>query len=130
MNKKKKTDILMLSEADPKGGPPPTDNFFPERALLRSKTLDAPRLGIAVGLAWAIMFLLISLIVWIFGTGSVLDFFELIYPGFTANAFLGILIGFAWSFVYGFLLGLLIGLIYNSLVRHHVAENESWETYG
>lgn len=122
--------ILVFSEADPKSGPPPTDMFFPERSRLRANLLDAPKLALAVGLAWAIMFLIISLVVWISGSGTVLSFFELIYPGFTSDAFVGLLIGIAWSFLYGLLFGLLIGMIYNSLARYQVVEHESWEAYG
>ncbi len=122
--------ILVFSEADPKTGPPPTDNLYPERTLLRANLLDTPKLGLAVGLAWAILFVLISLLVWIFGTGTVLSFFDLIYPGFTTNSFLGILIGFAWSFLYGLIFGLLIGIIYNSLAREQVSQWESWEAFG
>ena len=122
-------NILALTDVDSKGGPPPTDMASREASLLRSSFLDALKLGIAIGLAWAIVFLLISLIVWISGRGTVLAFFEAIYPGFAPTAIGGILIGFAWSFLYGLVFGVIIGVVYNSLVRKSVLDSEGFETY-
>lgn len=124
-----KSNIIVLTDADPKAGPPGTDMIFSERTMLRSNLFDVSKLGIAIGLGWGIMFIIISVIVWISGAGTVLNFFELIYPGFVSNTILGILIGFAWSFLYGFISGIIIGIIYNSLVRLNVLYGESWETH-
>lgn len=122
-------NILLLTDADSKGGPPPTDMLSREMSLLRTNFLDSVKLGVAVGLGWGIMFVIISLIVWASGRGTVLDFFKLLYPGFDPNALVGIVLGFAWSALYGLLFGVIIGIIYNSLVRRSVLEGESWETY-
>jgi len=127
MNNLKEFNLLLLT--DPQGGPPGTDPYYPEKWTLGAQLLDAVKLSIAISLAWGIMFLLISLIVWISGNGTVLDFFKLIYPGFNPTLFLGIIIGFAWSVLYGFIFGIVIGIIYNSLVRTKVVNGESWETF-
>ncbi len=119
--------VMLLT--DPQTGPPPTDMFFSRSSQIKTNLIDTLRLGIAIGLAWAIMFIIISIIVWISGS-SALGFFKLIYPGYISNTFLGIAVGFAWSFVYGFIFGIIIAILYNSLVRKTILESEGWETYG
>lgn len=120
--------VILLT--DPRTGPPPagTDMFFSRASQVKTNLIDSVRFGIAVGLAWAIMFVLISIIVW-FSSSSALGFFKLIYPGYISNAIVGIAIGFAWSFVYGFIFGIIIAILYNSLVRKTILESEGWESY-
>ncbi|MDQ7062837.1 MAG: hypothetical protein Q9P90_01195 [candidate division KSB1 bacterium] len=125
-----KTTLLMLSEADPKSGPPPTDNYYPDRSRFNSALLDAPKFGIALGLASALIFLIISLLVAFSGAGHVLSFFELIFPDFSVNTMFGMVLGVLEMFVFGFILGLFIAILYNSLMRHQIQENESWEVLG
>ena len=122
--------LLMLSEADPKSGPPPTDNYYPDRSRFNSALLDAPKFGIALGLASALIFLIISLLVAFSGAGHVLSFFELIFPGFSVNTIFGMVLGILEMFVFGYILGLSIAILYNSLMRHQIQENESWEVLG
>ncbi len=130
MNGSNQENILLLSDADSKGGPPATDIFYSERALLRSGLFDSVKLGAALGLAWALMFLLMSLIVLFSGQSAVLQLFELIYPGMDLqNSFTVVSVGVVFSFVYGFLFGLITGVIYNSFVRKSVLESESFETF-
>jgi tetrahydromethanopterin S-methyltransferase subunit F len=118
--------VMLLT--DPQTGPPPTDMFFSRSSQIKTNLIDTLRFGIAIGLAWAIMFIIISIIVWISGS-SALGFFEIIYPGYISNAISGIAVGFAWSFVYGFIFGIIIAILYNSLVRKTILESEGWETY-
>jgi tetrahydromethanopterin S-methyltransferase subunit F len=124
-----KEQVTLLT--DPQTGPPPasTDMFFSRSSQIKTNLIDTLRFGIAIGLAWAIMFVIISIIVWISGS-SALGFFEIIYPGYISNAISGIAVGFAWSFVYGFIFGIIIAILYNSLVRKTIFESEGWETYG
>lgn len=130
MNGSNQENILLLSDADSKGGPPATDIFYSERALLRSGLFDSVKLGAALGLAWALMFLLMSLIVLFSGQSAVLQLFELIYPGMDLqNSFTVVSVGVVFSFVYGFVFGLITGVIYNSFVRKSVLESESFETF-
>jgi len=119
--------VMLLT--DPQTGPPPTDMFFSRSSQIKTNLIDTLRFGIAIGVALAIMFIIISVIVWFSGS-SALGFFKLIYPGYISNTFLGIAVGFAWSFVYGFIFGIIIAILYNSLVRKTILESEGWETYG
>jgi len=128
MSNSSENNIIMLT--DPQTDPPPnTDMFFSERALVKTNQLDAPKFGIAVGLAWGIVFVFMAIIAFITTHGTGLTLFKDIYPGFNPRAIYSVLIGFAWSVVYGFVFGLIIGVVYNSLVRKAVLENESWEAY-
>lgn len=123
--------LLQFTPESTKGtDPPPTDMYFSNRVLMQGKLLDTLRIGLAIAFAWAIMFLLISLIVTAAGAGTALSFFELIYPGFSTGAFTGILLGVLWSFVYGFIFGLLLGVFYNSLIEKGAMGGESYELYG
>jgi tetrahydromethanopterin S-methyltransferase subunit F len=121
--------VILLT--DPRTGPPPagTDMFFSRSSQIKTNLIDSVRFGIAIGLAWAIMFIIISIIVWISGS-SALGFFKVIYPGYISNTMLGIAIGFLWSFLYGFIFGIIMAILYNSLVRKTILESEGWETYG
>lgn len=127
--------IRPLTDVGPNGGRPPTDMDDRGMPLLQTSLFDAIKLGFAVGLAWAVMFLFISLIAWLLGRGSVLAFFEAIYPGFVATptpvatAIGSIILGFAWSFLYGLIFGFIIGAVYNQLVKNSVFGQESFETY-
>lgn len=77
--------------------------------------LHAVRLGIAVGIVWAIgiLFLGGAAITFDWGKPAVL-LLESIYLGFSATA-LGLLVGVIWGFVDGFIGGFLIGWVYNKL---------------
>lgn len=113
--------------ADPSAPPPPkTDMYYSERAMVRSGLIDTVRFGIAVGLGWAFMFIIIS-IVGSIGQGKLLDFYNLIYPNLKLSVLLTFLIGFAISFLYAFIFGIIVGILYNSLVRSQLFEEESWE---
>ncbi|MCL4707263.1 hypothetical protein KJ068_19075 [bacterium] len=130
MNGSNQENLLLLTDATSKGGPPATDTFYSERALLRAGLFDSVKLGVAIGLAWALMFLLVSLIVLFSGQSAVLELFELIYPGMDLqNSFTVVSLGLVFSFVYGFVFGLITGVIYNSFVRRSVLESESFETF-
>lgn len=119
--------IILL--ADPSSGPPPkTDMYFSERAMIRSSLLDAVKFGIALGLAWAFMFIIIS-IIGVIGGGKLLDFSNLLYPNLNTSVLFAFIIGFAFSFLYAFVFGIIVGVLYNSLVRRQLIEQESWETY-
>ena len=109
--------------------PPNTDMFFSEKALVKTNQLDAPKFGIAVGLGWGILFVILSIVALITTNGSGIAFFKDIYPGFNPSAIYGVFVGFVWSVVYGFVFGTIVGILYNSLIRRHVSENESWETH-
>jgi hypothetical protein len=127
MSNSKDGNVILL--ADPSSGPPPkTDLYFSERAMIRSGLIDTVMFGIAVGLGWAFMFIIIS-IVGVIGGGKLLDFSSLIYPNFNVGVLLAIIIGFALSFVFAFIFGIIVGILYNSLVRRQLIEQESWETY-
>lgn len=124
----KEEQVILLT--DPQTGPPPasTDMFFSRSSQIKTNLIDSVRFGIAVGLAWAIMFVIIAMIVWI-SDKMVLDFFEMIYPGFLSNDLARIGVGFLWSFGYGFVFGIIIAILYNSLVRRTILDGESWENY-
>ncbi len=122
--------LLLLSEADPKSGPPPTDNFYPEQTSMKSAFIDTPKFGIAMGTASALLFLLMTLVVTISGMGSVLDFLKLMLPGFQPDSVAGVFWGVLGVFVMAYILGLIIAMIYNTLLRHHFREYESWEVFG
>jgi hypothetical protein len=122
-------EILQLAESSKGQDPPATDMFFSNRARLQSNVLRPLWLGTAIGLAWASLFLLGSLVV-AAGGGAILDFFKFLYPGFNLGDIVGILLGFAWSFLYGFIFGILVGLIYNSLLCGGLDDTESYDIYG
>jgi Zn-dependent protease with chaperone function len=127
MSNSKDENVILL--ADPSSGPPPkTDMYFSERAMIRSGLIDTVRFAIAVGLGWAFMFIIIS-IVGVIGGGRLLDFSILIYPNFNTSVILAVIIGFALSFLYAFIFAIIVGVLYNSLVRRQLIEQESWETY-
>ena len=106
-----------LVNGDPQGGPPPSKTGITatEKKQLTAKLLLPLRFGIAIGFSWAVIFVIISVIVWISKLAPTLDFFSSIYPGFESGALLGIIIGFAWSFLYGLIFGFIFGRIYNGL---------------
>lgn len=123
-------NAIAFVNGEASGNPPPTDDFFPDRAILRVNLLDALRLGIAIGVAFAVIFVLMTLITAIAGgAGTVMDFFELLYPGLAPGLFAGVIIGFALSFVYGFIFGAILGVAYNTLIRGFALKNESVERY-
>lgn len=123
-------DPIQLHHISGDPDPPATDIFFPKRELLSCSLLNVIRLALAIGLAWAIMFLLLSLIA--LGTGgssAVFDLFELLYPGAATGVYATIILGLALSFIYAFLFGLLLGLIYNSLMRRLVSDTETFDMF-
>jgi hypothetical protein len=130
MNEAESMDILLLTDVHTKDEPPPrTDMFFSESAQLRANLLDTVKLGIAIGLASGIMFVIISLVALISNGGTGLGLFDCIFPGYSPTALLGIIIGVVWSVVYGFFFGIIVGILYNSVVRENVINRENWETY-
>jgi len=129
MNETGEKNLILLTDIDPKGDPPSTDMFFSERARVRSNLLDSIKLGIAIGLACGIMFMIISSVAFISDKGTGLKFFEFIFPGFSSTAIFGIFVGFGWSALYGFIFGIIIAVIYNGLVRLNILNGDSWETY-
>jgi len=123
-------ELLQLTNTSGKGtDPPATDMFFSNRARLKSNAFSTVWLGVSIGLAWAAVFFLASLVVGL-GGGTVLDFFKALYPGFNVGTFIGIILGVAWSFLYAFIFGLLVGLVYNALLRGGTEDIESYDIYG
>lgn len=106
-----------LVNGDPQGGPPPSKTGITatEKKQLIPNFLLPLRFGIAIGFSWAVIFVIISVIVWISKLAPALDIFSSIYPGFKSGALLGIIIGFAWSLLYGLIFGFVFGRIYNCL---------------
>lgn len=75
--------------------------------------LHPVRLGIALGITWAIGMFLLGLCSWHFNFGvDLLDIMASLYPGF-APSLMGSLMGALWGFVDFFITGLLIGFFYN-----------------
>jgi len=125
-------DLLLLADTTTNHEgeePPPTDMFYTRAALQRSSALDAMRLGVSIGIAWMVLFLLIIPGALMSGGNASLLVVQAFYPGFTAGAG-GILFGLALSFVYGTIGGIAIGSLYNSLVQREVLAGENYETYG
>ena len=125
-------DLLLLADTTTNHEgeePPPTDLFYTRAALRRISALDALRLGVAVGAAWAVRFLLIIPGAIMSGGSSALMVVQAFYPGFIPG-FGGIILGLALSFVYGMIGGVSIGTLYNSLVNRAVLSGENYETYG
>ena len=126
-------DILLLkgevAEQDYEDDPSPSDVNYFLRGTLRSNVLNAVFLAIAIGLAWAIMFVILSIIAGVSGS-NVLDVFQTFYPYFTVTTFGGIVTGFAWSVLYGFVFGFIIGVLYNTFLRQAIISGEGYETYG
>jgi hypothetical protein len=114
--------IILMTDENSIAEPPPTDMFFNEKSIIRSRLLDPMKLGAAVGFACGCLFLIISLIVMLTGAGMALDFFKLFYLGFTPNTYVGIPVGIAWSFVYGFIFGILLGVLYNTFMQKSLAD--------
>lgn len=127
MSDPNKTDLLLLG--DPQSGPPPTDMFYPKRAELERNTLEPIRLGLAIGLGWAFLFVIMAIVARLRGLIQAFDFFKSFYPGFVPAANHGLLVGFGWSFLYGLIFGLLIGILYNALLKYSLSGKESWELY-
>lgn len=126
-------DILLLKgeaeNQDYEDDPSPSDVNYFLQSQLRNSALNAVFLGIAVGFAWGIMFVIFSLVAGSNGS-NVLDIFKSFYPYFEINSFSGILTGFAWSFLYGGIFGFLIGALYNAFLRQAFLSGEGFETYG
>lgn len=79
--------------------------------------LHALRLGIAVGIVWAIGVLCLGGAAIVFDWGTpVVQLLESVYLGFSPTL-PGLLIGVLWAFVDGFIGGFLIGWVYNWLER-------------
>lgn len=75
--------------------------------------LHPVRLGIALGLTWAIGMFLLGLSAWLFNYGTnLLGTLASIYRGFSPTL-VGSFIGAGWGFVDLFITGLLIGWFYN-----------------
>ena len=80
---------------------------------MANQQLHPVRLGIALGITWAIGMFLLGLTAWLFGYGTdFLNTMASIYRGF-APSLLGSLIGAAWGFVDAFIGGFLIAWFYN-----------------
>lgn len=123
-------NALALVNGEGKGNPPPTDEFYPEKAILRVNLLDVLRLGIAIGLACVVLFLF-SVLMSAFngGTGFVVDFIELLYPGLVPGLLSAVIAGAALSFFYGVVFGLVLGAAYNVLIKGYLDENENYERF-
>ena len=126
MSNEKSSQIRLL--ADPRGGPPPTDPFYPDKSLLRFSLLDTLRLAVAIAAGWSVVSFIVSIFVVLAERPVVVELFKVIFPGFgvSGGAFL---LGFVWGFIYGFIFGLAVSLVYNGLVRRKVLEEDSWEKY-
>lgn len=122
-------DLIGLVNGESKGSPPPpTDDFFPRRSILARNLFDVLKMGLAIGLAAAIVFLLMTLISAIFG-GSVLEFLRLLYPGLIPSLLQGLLIAFVLTYAFSFIFGSLVALVYNSLVLESFQDKSSYETH-
>lgn len=112
-----KHDLYHLLPIDSKALPPPpapTDTHYPQGDPQPFSHLDPIRLGLSLGFAAAILFLVISLISSLLG-GAILVLFEVFFPGLDLTAFSGIVIGSLLSFLAGAVFGLLLGVLYNAL---------------
>lgn len=127
MSDPKKPDLIALG--DPQSGPPPTDMFFYKSGQLKLNTLDPLRLGLAIGLAGAIVFLIMMIVARLRGLAQAFNLFNSFYPGFTLATNWSLLVGFAWSFLYGVIFGLLLGVLYNALLKYSLSGRESWEMF-
>lgn len=79
--------------------------------------LSACALGLAFGIAFALLMLVIGTFAWYLNTGEAWEaVVRSLYYGFALTV-PGILIGAIWAFVEGYLLGFLIAKIYNLCVR-------------
>lgn len=75
--------------------------------------LHPARLGVALGLTWAIGMFLLGLSAWLFNYGTdLVTVMASLYKGF-GPSFVGSIIGAAWGFVDFFITGLLISWFYN-----------------
>jgi len=69
--------------------------------------------GLALGVAAAV-FMLLAMLVCIAGDNAAgLSFFQALFPGFTPERPLSLVIGLVWSFVYGGIIGFATGVLYN-----------------
>ena len=73
-------------------------------------TLLRPQiLSIALGIAWALLCLLVTLMAMVSGqAGRLVQIFQLVYPGYALTAG-GLVIGLIWAYLYVWLLVFLIG---------------------
>lgn len=70
-------------------------------------------LGVACGLVWGLIILLVTWLIVIKGTeGYTISKLQTFYLGYTSS-FVGGIIGFLYGFVTGFIIGFLIAWIYN-----------------
>lgn len=80
-------------------------------------------LSVTLGVFWAVLVLVISIIADVAGQGGLLtDLFVVIYPGY-ATSFPAVLLGVVWGFVHGYLFGYLIALFYSIFCEQILQKN-------
>ncbi len=84
--------------------------------------LKPQALSITLGLLWAMLVLVVSIVADVGGQRGILtDLFAVIYPGYTP-AFPGCLLGLLWGFIHGYLFGFLMAFFYGVFVEKRLQD--------
>ena len=79
--------------------------------------LNAKALGLALGIMWAIVLFLATIVILAKGTGGEhLKLLGKFYPGYSVSA-VGLILALIWGFISAFIFGWLVGLLYNAFSK-------------